>query len=97
LSRLTGQGELDVLVADDNFAAEKVLLESVTGLESEADVTAVSTRIFSRITRVLEELEEFEEGEAKRRFEEEEGAYADDSDRDERNTNWGCVAASSYT
>jgi hypothetical protein len=94
LSRLTGQGELDVLVADDNFAAEKVLLESVTGLESEADVTAVSTQIFSRITRVLEELEE---GEAERRFEEEEGAYADESDREERNTNWGCVAARSYT
>jgi hypothetical protein len=91
LSRLTGQGELDVLVADENFAAEKVLLESVTGLESEADVTAVSTQIFSRITRVLEE------GEAKRRFEEEEGPYADDSDREETNTNWGCVAARSYT
>ena len=81
------------MLADKKFAAEKVLLESVTGLESEADVTAVSTQIFSRITRVLEE------GEAKRRFEEEEeeGPYADDSDREERNTTWGCVAASSYT
>jgi hypothetical protein len=56
------------LVADENFEAEKVLFESVNGFESEADVTAVSTQIFSRITRVLEEEE------AKRRLEEKEGA-----------------------
>jgi hypothetical protein len=76
------------LLADDSSAAEKTLLEGATGQESEAKVI---------ITQVQERIERLLKIEAERRYDEREGPYAHDPERDERNANRGCVAASSCT